>query len=157
MAILAPDPLGQKLPGIDPLGPVVITAQEAKIKLQQANAAKWARAAAQQQAAQLASQGFIIGTPNGFLGEDPGANLNLGPKPSTKVPTAVPKPVPKPPVAKLPPPVIPKVPKLPPLPPLPPPTLPPSVAPSAAGGGGAAGGGIILLIGLALLASFGKR
>lgn len=60
-----------------------------------------------------------------------------------------------------PPPPVDKVPKIPKLPPLPPPPLPQSVVPgapegTAVGGGGAPGGGILLIIGLALLASFGK-
>jgi len=67
----------------------------------------------------------------------------------------------------IPPPVA-KVPKLPPLQPLPPPPVPGAAvggggAPGAAVGGGGApgaavgGGGIMLMLGLALLASFGKR
>lgn len=158
MAILAPVDVGQKFLAPDP-GLIVITAAEASLKLKQQQAAKWANAAAQQAAAKLAASGFIIGKPNGFLGEDPGANLNLGPKaPVTIVPTAIVKPVaPQPPI--IPPPPIAKIPKLPPLPPLPPGPKPPGPGPGGAiGGGGAAGGaGIMLLIGLALLASFGRR
>jgi len=166
MAILAPEPLGQKLPGIDPLGPVIITAQEATNMLRQQKAAKWARAAGQQAASLLAAQGFVIG--NGLGGASAGG---AGENTPGLPPVAIPKPTsvrvkPPPPAGER---LPAKVPKLPPLPPLPPPVLPstavPGPAPGAAsGGGGAAGGGgavggsgILLLIGLALLASFGKR
>jgi len=110
-----------------------------------------------QQAAYDAARGRAAG----------GAGKNTTPaRPAAIImpPPAIPPPPPPPPI----PPPIAKVPKLPPLPPLPPPPLPPRrplPAPgTAAGGGGmpspiaAAGGtGILLMIGLVLLASFGKR
>jgi len=104
----------------------------------------------------IPSHGFIAGFPPNGGGAGGGAGQNIpSPKP-------IPVPIPNGKVMPPPPPPIAKIPKLPPLPPLPPAPQPPSAAPSAgpgtaAGGGGAAGGGILLLIGLALLASFGRR
>jgi len=93
------------------------------------------------------------GPKNGFLGDDPQADFGFT---GFIRPPAIPPPS----YHNLPP--IAKIPKLPKLPPLPPPPLPPSAAPGAglagsASGGGGAPGGILLVIGLALLASFGKR
>jgi len=60
------------------------------------------------------------------------------------------------PIAKVPPPIA-KVTKLPPLAPLRAAPLPPTIGLAVGGGGAAGGAGILLLVGLALLASFGKR
>jgi len=106
----------------------------------------------------LISQGICPNNPSQKIPVDfkPGGGGMIPPTPGGGV---IPPPV-------IPPPPIAKVPKLPPIPPLPPPPLPPGApgapsqrpaTPGASGGGGAAGGGIMLLIGLALLASFGKR
>jgi len=166
MAILAPENGTRKLLPPDAtlvqLTPAQVLAR-AQANMRQSRAASWARAAAQ--------QALRFGPGLG------GASAGGAIKPTFQPPpVAIPKPPPmvppKPPVAKPPPPPqMPKVPKLPPLPPLPPPpTRPPG---GAAGGGGsrapvatpavgaratpAFGGGILLLIGMVLLASFGKR
>lgn len=156
MVILAPEN-GQKLPGIDPIGGVRCTVPQqyySGLRVSMPSSTRFSVASKRFIAADR--EGAILAgcAPTGPTAGGAGANTPGG---GTTRPVAIPKPpvIPPPPTNG-------KVPPIPKMPPLPPPPLPPSGAPSAgpgtaAGGGGAAGGGILLLIGLALLASFGKR
>jgi len=171
MVILAPVNGARKLLPPDAPAPIQLT-QAQIIKrnadaMKRAKAASWTRAA-NAQAARFAPKNGTAGATAG------GAGKNTTPtrpaaiaKPAAFFPPALPPPALPPPPPTIPPPIA-KVPKLPPLPPLPPPPLPPPSLPpatspvgvpgTAAGGGGAGGGiGIMLMLGMALLASFGKR
>jgi len=151
MVILAPENGTRKLLPPDP-SPILLTQRQIIAQ----NADKFRTRAAQQRAFVAAGSGATAG----------GAGKNTTPvrPPAITKPAAVFPPALPPPPPPVPPPIG-KIPKLPPLPPLPPPPLPPSPAQppgtgnGAVGGGGVAAGGagILLLIGLALLASFGKR
>jgi len=162
MVILAPENGARKLLPPDP-APIQLT-QAQIIKrnadaLRRSKAASWTRAANAQAAAAFAGSRVPV-APQPTGGTAGGAGKNTTPpRPAAIImPPALPPPPPS-----VPPPIA-KVPRLPPLPSLPPPPLPPRPgAPNGrapgivAGGGGAPGGGILLVLGLALLASFGKR
>jgi len=147
MAILAPEEFGRKLPPVgSPAPDRSVCGNDGKIRTGSLQLF-------------LISQGLCPNNPSQRIPTG-GAGGGSGIDTPAPIPIPIPIPTAKPPPP--PPPPMDKVPKLPPLPPLPRAPLPPSVAPgagpgTAAGGGGAAGGGIMLLIGLALLASFGRR
>jgi len=154
MAILAPEDMGRKLPPVGSPAPAPtcevpqqffsgLRASMPFSTLQRVGRERFI--AADREAAIIA--GCLTGGAAGGAGKNtPGGGV--------LPPVAIPK---------LPPPPIAKIPNLPPLPPLPPPPMPPG----GGGGGGlpspsavvpaAGGAGIMLLIGLALLASFGRR
>lgn len=157
MAILAPEDTGRKLP---PVGSPTPTPLGERLQL----CGNDGRIRTGSQKLLIQQSGFCPNNPSqripvgGFVS---GGGGQIPPTPGGGVvpPVAIPK------VPIIPPPPIAKIPQLPPLPPLPPPPLPPGAngaprplpsAPGASGGGGA-GGGIMLLIGLAVLASFGRR
>ena len=171
MAILAPENGGTRK--LLPPDPVPISLTQAQINkrnadaLRRSKALKWARAANVRRV-QFDAGGLTGATAGGAGKNTTPVRPAAIPKPTAFFPPPAPAPPsPAPPPASPPPsipPPIAKIPQLPALPPLPPPPLPPPLAPSvptppgtAAGGGGAAGGGILLILGLALLASFGKR
>jgi len=162
MVILAPENGQRKLP---PVGPPEPTSELTEREIIMRDADKFRTRAAQQRA--FVAAGRVTVTQKLTGGAAGGAGKNTTPL----RPAAITKPAaffpPPPPPPAIPPPIA-KVPKLPALRPLPAPPLPPAIAPltvvggggspgTAVGGGGAAGGGILLLIGLAVLASFGKR